>query len=112
MKLVILIHIQKKPTTCGTTVKLSPQRGGHVIETLTLTLHFNKKIWDRTEVVVITRWSLYRGCCQLEFYCILLDDISDQLPVLTTIEKVKILKNYSTLYMRDTRNFDAEVFLI
>ena len=43
---------------------------------------------------------------------ILLDDISDHLPVLTTIEKVEILKNYSTLYMHDTRNFNAEEFLI
>ena len=42
-----------------------PQQGGCVIETL----HFNKKIWDRTEVVVITRWSLYRGGRQLGFYC-------------------------------------------
>ena len=43
---------------------------------------------------------------------ILLDNISDHLPVLTTIEKVEILKNYSTLYMHDKRNFDAEEFRI
>ena len=43
---------------------------------------------------------------------ILLDDISDHLPVLTVFEKVKILKKYSILYMHDTRKFDAEEFLI